>query len=287
MKKVVEERLERMKPLAKERGFFLEYGEKIENHCVFSGIIIKDRNKDRNKEMNSFPCVYYETYWDYLSDAELLENLIQFTQNMPEIDLDILFDKEYFSKHVFPMILNANTKETIQGLDIIYRKMDCFLVLFYIIVEEFGIMKISNFFLDKVHVTEEEMVKFAFENLEENLVVQTINETISELRGTSFLQREMESYEDKMYVITIKGKLYGASVIMLPKTYEILSQYLGEKFIILPSSIHECIAVPYEENQLEELVDMVRCVNCEAVEEVDKLSDHIYLCNRTGISLLR
>lgn len=118
-------------------------------------------------------------------------------------------------------------------------------------------------------------------------MVQTINETISELRGTSFLQREMESYEDKMYVITIKGKLYGASVIMLPKTYEILSQYLGEKFIILPSSIHECIAVPYEENQLEELVDMVRCVNCEAVEEVDKLSDHIYLCNRTGISLLR
>lgn len=283
MKKVVEERLERMKPLAKERGFFLEYGEKFENHCVFSGIIIKDRNK----ETNIFPCVYYETYWDYLSDAELLENLIQFTRNTPEIDLDILFDKEHFLKHVFPMILNVDTEETIQGLDIIYRKTDCFLVLFYIVVEEFGIMKISKFFLDKVHVTEEEMVKFAFENLEENLVVQTINETISELGGTSFLQQEMESYEDKIYVITTKGKLYGASVAMLPKTYKILSQYLGEKFIILPSSIHECIAVSYEENRLEELVNMVRSVNYEALIEIDKLSNHIYLCDKTGISLLK
>ena len=148
-------------------------------------------------------------------------------------------------------------------------------------------MKISKFFLDKVHVTEEEMVKFAFENLEENLVVQTINETISELGGTSFLQQEMESYEDKMYVITIKGKLYGASVIMLPKTYEILSQYLGEQFIILPSSIHECIAVSYEENRLEELVNVVQSVNYEALIEIDKLSNHIYLCDETGISLLR
>lgn len=283
MKKVVEERLERMKPLAKEKGFSLEYGEKIENHCVFSGIIIKDENK----KTDIFPCVYYEAYWEDLSDAELLENMIQFTRNTPEIDTKIFFDKEYFSEHVFPMILDLDNEETIRELDFTYRKTDCFLILFYLRVSEEGIIKITNSFFERIAVTEEDMVKLAFANAEKNLVVQTIEEVISEILETPFLENGVERFEKQIYVVSNRRKQYGASAIMLPKTYEILREYLGDRFIILPSSLHECIAVSYEENQLEELVDMVRCVNCEAVEEVDKLSDHIYLCDKTGISLLR
>lgn len=283
MKKVVEERLERMKPLAKEKGFSLEYREKIENHCVFSGIIIKDENK----KTDIFPCVYYEAYWEDLSDAELLENMIQFTRNTPEIDTKIFFDKEYFSEHVFPMILDLDNEETIRELDFTYRKTDCFLILFYLRVSEEGIIKITNSFFERIAVTEEDMVKLAFANAEKNLVVQTIEEVISEILETPFLENGVERFEKQIYVVSNRRKQYGASAIMLPKTYEILREYLGDRFIILPSSLHECIAVSYEENQLEELVDMVRCVNCEAVEEVDKLSDHIYLCDKTGISLLR
>lgn len=283
MKKVVEERLERMKPLAKEKGFSLEYGEKIENHCVFSGIIIKDENK----KTDIFPCVYYEAYWEDLSDAELLENMIQFTRNTPEIDTKIFFDKKYFSEHVFPMILDLDNEETIRELDFTYRKTDCFLILFYLRVSEEGIIKITNSFFERIAVTEEDMVKLAFANAEKNLVVQTIEEVISEILETPFLENGVERFEKQIYVVSNRRKQYGASAIMLPKTYEILREYLGDRFIILPSSLHECIAVSYEENQLEELVDMVRCVNCEAVEEVDKLSDHIYLCDKTGISLLR
>lgn len=283
MKKVVEERLERMKPLAKEKGFFLEYGEKIENNCVFSGIIIKDRNK----KTNIFLCVYYGAYWDELSDAELLEDMIQCTRNAPEIDTEIFFNEEYFSEHVFPMILDLDNEETIRELDIIYRKTYCFLILFYLRVSEEGIMKITNSFLERIAVTEEDMVKLAFANVEKNLMVQTMEEVISEILGTPFLENGVERYEKRMYVVSNRRRQYGAPVIMLPKTYEILREYLGDRFIILPSSLHECIAVPYEGNQLEELMDLVRCVNCEVVEEVDKLSDHIYLCDKTGISLLR
>ncbi|VYT32925.1 Uncharacterised protein [Tyzzerella nexilis] len=283
MKKIVEERLERMKPLAKERGFFLEYGEKIENHCVFSGIIIKDENK----KTNIFPCVYYEAYWDELSDIELLEEMIQFTRNAPEIDTKIFFNEEYFSEHVFPMILDLDNEETIRELDIIYRKTDCFLILFYLRVSEEGIMKITNSFFERIAVTEEDKVKLAFANAEKNLVVQTIEEVISEILETPFLENGVERFEKQIYVVSNRKKQYGASAIILPKTYEILREYLGDRFIILPSSLHECIAVSYEENQLEELVDIVRCVNCEVVEDVDKLSDHIYLCDKTGISLLR
>lgn len=273
MKKVVEERIERMKPLAKEKGFSLEYGEKIENHCVLSGIVIQ------NLKENICPCVYYEKNWDALSDIELLEKLIQFTKKIPKINIEVIFDKKYFSEHVLPIILGLENEEMIQRAGLVYRKTENFLILFYIEVERNGIIKINSNYLQKMCFTEDEMIKFAFKNLEENLTIETIGDLISEI--------DKEADIPRVYVVSTKYRQYGAPVILLPKTYEILSKYLGDKFIILPSSIHECLAIEYDEDWLEEYAEMVKTVNRNEVDEVDKLSDHIYLCDKTGISLLK
>lgn len=48
-----------------------------------------------------------------------------------------------------------------------------------------------------------------------------------------------------------------------------------------------CLAIEYDEDWLEEYAEMVKTVNRNEVDEVDKLSDHIYLCDKTGISLLK
>ena len=127
--------------------------------------------------------------------------------------------------------------------------------------------------------TEDEMIKLAFKNLEENLTIETIGDLISEI--------DKEGDIPRVYVVSTKYRQYGAPVILLSKTYEILSKYLGDKFIILPSSIHECLAIEYDEDWLEEYAEMVKTVNRNEVDEVDKLSDHIYLCDKTGISLLK
>ena len=273
MKKVVEERIERMKPLAKEKGFSLKYGEKIENHCVLSGIVIQ------NLKENICPCVYYEKNWDALSDIELLEKLIQFTKKIPKINIEVIFDKKYFSEHVLPIILGLENEEMIQRAGLVYRKTENFLILFYIEVERNGIIKINPDYLQKMCFTEDEMIKLAFKNLEENLTIETIGDLISEI--------DKEGDIPRVYVVSTKYRQYGAPVILLSKTYEILSKYLGDKFIILPSSIHECLAIEYDEDWLEEYAEMVKTVNRNEVDEVDKLSDHIYLCDKTGISLLK
>lgn len=273
MKKVVEKRIERMKPLAKEKGFSLKYGEKIENHCVLSGIVIQ------NLKENICPCVYYEKNWDALSDIELLEKLIQFTKKIPKINIEVIFDKKYFSEHVLPIILGLENEEMIQRAGLVYRKTENFLILFYIEVERNGIIKINPDYLQKMCFTEDEMIKLAFKNLEENLTIETIGDLISEI--------DKEGDIPRVYVVSTKYRQYGAPVILLSKTYEILSKYLGDKFIILPSSIHECLAIEYDEDWLEEYAEMVKTVNRNEVDEVDKLSDHIYLCDKTGISLLK
>lgn len=111
------------------------------------------------------------------------------------------------------------------------------------------------------------------------MTIETIGDLISEI--------DKEADIPRVYVVSTKYRKYGAPVILLPKTYEILSKYLGDKFIILPSSIHECLAIEYDEDWLEEYAEMVETVNRNEVDEVDKLSDHIYLCDKTGISLLK
>ena len=73
---------------------------------------------------------------------------------------------------------------------------------------------------------------------------------------------------------------------LLPEVYKQLSKKLGEKFIILPSSINECLAIEYQDD-LEMLVDMVKEVNASQVEPAEQLSDHIYLCSQEGVSLLK
>lgn len=167
----------------------------------------------------------------------------------------------------------------IQRAGLVYRKTENFLILFYIEVERNGIIKINPDYLQKMCFTEDEMIKLAFKNLEENLTIETIGDLISEI--------DKEGDIPRVYVVSTKYRQYGAPVILLSKTYEILSKYLGDKFIILPSSIHECLAIEYDEDWLEEYAEMVKTVNRNEVDEVDKLSDHIYLCDKTGISLLK
>lgn len=84
--------------------------------------------------------------------------------------------------------------------------------------------------------------------------------------------------ETGMYVLTNKSRMYGASVIM----YEhVLSSFAGQKkrdLIILPSSIHEVILIPYEDNHDREyLKQMVADVNRTQVDAQEVLSDQVYM----------
>lgn len=55
----------------------------------------------------------------------------------------------------------------------------------------------------------------------------------------------------------------------------------GCDFVILPSSVHEVILTPVQEDvELSELVEMVKEINATEVREEDVLSNHVYLYER-------
>ena len=70
----------------------------------------------------------------------------------------------------------------------------------------------------------------------------------------------------------------GAVSILLKSVYEEIAAILGPKFIVIPSSIHECLVVAYnQEENLSTFTEMVKSVNFTHVQLDEKLSDHAYL----------
>ncbi len=56
---------------------------------------------------------------------------------------------------------------------------------------------------------------------------------------------------------------------------------MDDDLVILPSSIHEVLLAPYKKAlSLDELNEMIFCINRSEVPVEDRLSDHIYFYSR-------
>lgn len=90
----------------------------------------------------------------------------------------------------------------------------------------------------------------------------------------------------EMYVITNSHKIFGAASILSTRILNAVSYLIGGDFIILPSSIHECIAVPYGKMESEELREMVREVNDNQVSPEDRLTYNVYKYSKGELSIM-
>lgn len=78
-----------------------------------------------------------------------------------------------------------------------------------------------------------------------------------------------------MSVLTNKGKLFGAGMLAVPLALE--KAFGTKRRLILPSSIHEVITLPYGYISPEQAKEMVQAVNTEQVPPEEQLSDSVYI----------
>lgn len=86
--------------------------------------------------------------------------------------------------------------------------------------------------------------------------------------------------DEKMYILTNRARVCGAAYMAQTEVLAAFAEKMQSGFVILPSSIHELILIPEEEEQLAEDVswfkNMVREVNETQVDAEDVLSDSVY-----------
>ena len=82
-----------------------------------------------------------------------------------------------------------------------------------------------------------------------------------------------------MYVVSNKARFLGAATILYKQVLNYLYEKLEGEFYILPSSIHEVIAVSNVELSEDELKKMVTEINENEVDYLEVLSDSVYRYN--------
>ena len=66
--------------------------------------------------------------------------------------------------------------------------------------------------------------------------------------------------------------------MLCPSVIQEIQRRYKEDVVILPSSVHECMAVPYRSEQdIPMFLDMVREINASMVEPEELLTDSVYI----------
>lgn len=82
--------------------------------------------------------------------------------------------------------------------------------------------------------------------------------------------------KETMWIISNSMGMNGASAILYEDKLHELAEKLETDLYLLPSSVHECIAISVDMGTPEELAEMVQSVNMNEVRLEDRLSNNVY-----------
>lgn len=246
------------------------------------------------------PLVYVNDYYQRFLAQEPLNRLTEEIAEIyreysgtPPFDLSILtnFD-ELKDKVVFKLIHTASNQELLADLPHI-PFFDLSLI-FYLFLKktEYGQMTalIHTSSMKSWNTTQEELFRLAGKNTPRLLP--------SDLRSMEQVMHDLirpaaESSRDflddifhlpglsPLYVLTNTSGIHGACACLYPGILKNFADLLDRDLIILPSSVHEVLLVPYEDSiSLEEMEDIVSHINRTEVPAEDRLSDTVYFYSR-------
>lgn len=267
-------------------------------------VVVRKINKI-NKEMDGIslktkicPTIYINDLYDkYLKIGDFESVISMAAEGMAKAlesvsDIDINFDD--FSENVIFMLVNTNqNKEWLKNVP--HREfLDLSIIYRWIINADENGMKssvVNNSLAEHLGYSEEQLFNLAKDNTRRINIPEVIDmsSAIKEMMLKDGMPEEMleevineeKVKENYLWVIGNKNHFQGAASIAYEDILYELAEKLDSDLYILPSSIHECIAVKVEKkDDPSELQEMVKQVNCEVVEIGDKLSDNIYFYDR-------
>ena len=146
-----------------------------------------------------------------------------------------------------------------------------------------GTITVTNNHMEYWGLTEEQLYETAIKNsnvLEPPSIDRLTNVMADLMRAQGMdediIENQLKEDDIDMYVISNTTKANGASVIVYSDALQQVAENLGSDLYILPSSIHEVLALPVGNKDVDSLEEMVRCVNQTEVSPTEVLSDNVY-----------
>lgn len=262
--------------------FNLTLNEVTKNNGVkLFGLTIKHKNCD------IAPTVYMEPFYQACIEQdcfdieritdEMVTTYHRLVNNTPQ---DVNFIVENFkdfekvkNQIVLRLINSKSNKELLENIPH-FKFLDMAIGFHYILDSKDnnpGCIVITNDIMKMWNTTPDELLTLAKENSPK---------ICSAIHG--YMHEFLPLPPSDLYIITNQKNYYGAAVILYSDTLKEISNNLGGDFFLMPSSVHDCIALAthsYDDGIKENLKSMISAVNQNDVAETEFLSKNLYYYN--------
>jgi hypothetical protein len=239
------------------------------------------RKSDSNISPNVYLEYFFEKYEKNVGLAEVMKEIASVVvDKYPQENFEInnLFEKENVLRTVLPKLIPLKTSENYLK-DKIYTEFLDMAVIYLVPVsvhsaDGFGFVALTKSHFERIGVTKEELFEASKKNISDDFEFTSMIEMLMQMGAPA------EVYDDEcpMFVLTNKNRINGAAQLLNDKAMTTVAERLGDTFVIIPSSIHEVIALPYDENtNVDDLTGMICAVNGSELPPAEVLSDHPYI----------
>lgn len=268
---------------------------KLEIHTVnkvnatWDGLNIRMPENDRIS-----PTIYvnkmYEQYQEtgsldatlHVAAAEYTEILEKTMITKPEIDINRMKDNV-----IFVLVNTEQNKELLEGVP--NKPFQDLSVIFRWVVSQdsqgmaSGI--VTTDMMEQAGLTVESLMEHAVENtkricppkissMQEIMLESVPDDFEPELIG--MLRELEENPQETTWIITTESGINGASAMLYEENLHKLAEKVGTDMYLLPSSIHEWIAVSVNRGDPSQLAEMVQEINMMEVKLEERLSNNVY-----------
>lgn len=179
------------------------------------------------------------------------------------------------AKHRLTILLRnyyENERKIREG-DALHRRIGDMVVTYGIDIDGEHSVMISNGLAGTWNMSIDEVEEAAKASMRRHYPVQVIS--MNEVLGAS--------YRNVMYVVTNTVKRYGASAVLFEETDTLIREKIGGDYMLIPSSIHEWLAVPEGMLTVSDLKTMHSAIMNSITAEEDRLSEQIFKLQEGGL----
>lgn len=253
-----------------KEGFVVKYEKGYKGNTEKDCFILS------SNQFNACPIIYLTQEMMDMEPRKLADKLRTiFLCGAENIDIMGYINTEYVLDRVLPRIISNSNIEYLQKYNIPYIPYLDLVIYFGVPINEMfddenHSIRVTNPLLKKLNLTVNEIYEAALRNIESDYQILNITQILS-----AFGEMGVDP-EIPMWVLTNQPTIHGAAAILGQKALKQMEKHLGKKFIILPSSIHEVICLPYTE-ELAFGIELVRSINQNHLEPDEVLSNNVYV----------
>ena len=239
-----------------------------ENGVIFTGVRVKIEGS------NMEPTNYVDNYYDKQVPVDMAINSFRdsFAEVPQNFNTDLITDWANAKERLVARLLNKKTKASVFMSAANYGFDDLIIVPYVVLNEVHGAVKVKPEHIDMWGVTEDEVFDVAMDNAKKNVAITSLMRLTMELMHMP-TDGIPEVDVNAPNVVTNNTKLYGAISVIIAQ--DKLRDYYPNGYVVLPSSVHEVIVTPYDDD-VDGMSQMVTEVNA-TIDATDVLSDRAYM----------